>query len=79
MNPFFLRVLKLLNCGICQISPNLVLQLNGIIAHCSELGMEPTLDLFFSLYQLKSTGAQVYFDAKPGCPKLVSTPSSNSG
>ncbi|XP_074369563.1 uncharacterized protein LOC141710997 [Apium graveolens] len=41
--------------------------------------MKPTLDLFFSLYRLKSIGAQVYFDGKPGYPKLVSTPSSNSG
>ncbi|KAL8100883.1 hypothetical protein AgCh_032944 [Apium graveolens] len=56
----------------------MVLQLNGVIARCSELDVEPTLNFFFSLYRLKSTGAQVYFDVKPGRPKLVSTPSSNS-
>ncbi|KAL8099048.1 hypothetical protein AgCh_031663 [Apium graveolens] len=79
MYPFFPRVLKTLDYGLGQIFPNLVLQINEVIAHHCELEMEPSLDLFFSLYWLKSTGARIYFDVKPGCPKLVSTPSSDSG
>lgn len=73
MHPFFMLVLQALNYGIGHNSPNQVLQINGMIAWCNELVGEPSLDLFFSLYRLKSTGVKVYFDAKPGCTKLVST------
>lgn len=79
MHPFFEEVLTAVGCGISQLSPNLVLQISGFIARCHELRRYPTLDLFFGIYHLKSTGAQVYFDAKAGCCKLVATPSSNSG
>lgn len=79
MHPSFEDVLGSLVCGIGQLSPNLVLQISGFIAHCHELNRYPTLNLFFSIYRLKSTGVQVYFDARAGYSKLMSTPSSDSG
>lgn len=54
-------------------------QISGIIARCLELDQYPTLDQFFSIYRLNLTGVQVYFDAKDGSPRLVTTPTLNSG
>lgn len=56
MHPFFEDILKALECGIGQLSPNLVLQISRFIARCHELNHYPTLDLFFFIYRLKSTG-----------------------
>lgn len=79
MHPFFLSVLEALGCGVAQLSPNAVLQINGVIARYEEFKIYPTLELLFSLYRLKTSGAQVYFDKKPGRVKLVDSLSSNSG
>lgn len=79
MHPFFIVVLDTFQCGIGQLTPNVVLQINGFIARCSELGECPTIDLLFSIYRIKSTGVQIYFDKKSGRTKLVDAPGSNSG
>lgn len=79
MHPFFEDILGALECGIRQLSPNLVLQISGFIARCHELNRYPTIDLFFSIYRLKSTGVQVYFDSRADYSKLLYTPSSNPG
>lgn len=78
LHPFFRFVLHALNCSLSQLVPNMVLQINGVIARCHELGQFPTLDLFFSIFRVKSTGVQFYVD-KEGCRRLVEAPVSNSG
>lgn len=79
MHPFFMTVLRTFGCAIGQLAPNTILQISGLIARCVELKEYPSMKLLLSIYRAKTTGAQVYFDKKPDCVKLVKTPSSNSG
>lgn len=77
IHPFFMTVLKTFDCGIGQLAPNTILQINGLIAHCEELRVLPSMELLWSIYRVKTTGVQIYFDKKPGCVKLVMALSSN--
>lgn len=47
VHPFFDKILGALECGVGQLSPNLVLQISGVIARTHEINQYPTLDLFF--------------------------------
>lgn len=71
MHPFYLFVFKAFGCGLGQLGPNAILQINGVIARCHELGHFPTIDLLFSLYRVKSTGVQFYFDKKKVARNLL--------
>lgn len=42
-------------------------------------GVNPSLELFFSVYRAKVFGSQIYFDKRDGHIPLVKMPSSNSG
>lgn len=79
MHPFYVTVLDTFCCGIGQLAPNAILQINGLIARCHELNEYPSMDLLFSVYRIKSNGIQIYFDKKSGRTKLVNAPASNSG
>lgn len=79
MHPFYLLVLEAFKCGLGQLAPNAILQINGVIARCHELKKTPSLDLLFSLYRIKNTGVLLYFDKKEGRVKLTDAPGSNSG
>lgn len=79
LHPFFRFILQILGCGLSQLVPNAVLQINGIIARCYELQQFPSLNLFFSIFRVKSNGIQFYLDKKEGCKRLVEAPASNSG
>lgn len=59
MHPFYLFVFEAFGCGLSQLVPNVILQINGVISQCHELGQFPTIDLLFSIYRVKSTGVQL--------------------
>lgn len=78
MHPFYFFILEAFGCGLGQLVPNRILQINGVIARCHELGQFSTIDLLFTLYRVKSIGVQFYFDKKEGCTKLGDAPGSNT-
>lgn len=64
MHPIYLLVFEAFCCGLGQLVQTAILQINGVIARCRELGQFPTIDLLFSIFRVKSTGIQLYFDKK---------------
>ncbi|KAL8125920.1 hypothetical protein AgCh_013286 [Apium graveolens] len=74
MHPFYLFVFEALECGLSQLVPNVVLQINGLIARCHEHGWFPTIDLLFSIFRVKSTGTQLYLDKKRFVVNLLKSP-----
>lgn len=60
LHPFHLVVLKVIGCGLSQLTPNSYLQVSGVIARCVEIGVSPTLDILFSIYELKKFSGKLY-------------------
>ena len=79
MHPLFAALLKLLGCGVAQLSPNAVVQICGVIAQSHDVGKVPTVDLLLSIFMVKYTGGQFYLDKKPNQTRLVDVRSSNNG
>lgn len=79
MHPFHFIVYDALGCGVSQLSPNILVQVSGVIARCVEVDIVPSLELLFSIYHLKLSKGQLYLDTRPGRTHLVSVPSSYSG
>lgn len=70
MHPFHLEVYEALGCGIAQLAPNSLALVSGLIARCSELHIEPTLEMLFSIYRIKIFGSQLYLDKRDGVDSL---------
>lgn len=79
MHPFHLAVFEALGCGVAQIVPNSIAQMSGFVALCAEKNRVPELRLFFSLYGIRYSEGQVYFEKLTRRAKIVSVLSSNSG
>ena len=79
MHPLFAAFLKLLGCGIAQLSPNAVVQICGVIARSHDKKKIPTVDLLLSIYRVKYGGGQLYLDKKSGRTRLVNVKTSNNG
>ena len=56
MHPLFAALLKLLGCGVAQLSPNAVVQICGVIAQSHDVGKVLTVDLLLSIFMVKYTG-----------------------
>ncbi|KAK1377986.1 hypothetical protein POM88_024730 [Heracleum sosnowskyi] len=78
LHPFFLCMFEAVGCGIAQMTPNIVAQISGFIARCAEVDRLPSLNLFFSIYNIHYAQGQVYFYKRAGV-RLVNVKSSNHG
>lgn len=79
MHPFHLAIFEAVGCGISQLTPNSMAQVSGFIARCAEMGYVPSIRLFLSIFGIKYSRGQVYFDKLTGRSKIVDVRSSNSG
>lgn len=79
MYPFHLAMYEAIGCGVAQLTPNYVAQVSGFIALCVEKKMVPSIRFFSSIYGVRYTCGQVFFDTRSKRPKIVSVRSSNSG
>lgn len=77
MHPLFLEFFRFLGCGVGQMSLNALVQISGFIVRCRELREEPSLEILFSIYQIKRR--QLYLNIRKNQVHLVHAPSSNSG
>ncbi|KAK1382822.1 hypothetical protein POM88_020557 [Heracleum sosnowskyi] len=85
MHRFFHTLMVDMRLGLGQLGPNSIRKICAFIARCTELGLEPTLTLFWSLHSLQaSRDYQPLFElhwkgAKSLGGILVEVPSSNKG
>lgn len=88
LHAFIVTLLGFLGVGFAQLVSNSYIHILGFIAFCHELGIEPTLDFFFTVYKIGQSREKEFkviskHSSKTGEKferrSLVNTPSSNRG
>ena len=84
MHRFMHTLLTEMRLGLGQLGPNSIRKICAFIARCTDLGLEPTLKLFWALHQLQaSRGLEPLFElhwrGRSFGGVLVEGPSSNKG
>lgn len=85
---FLVTLLGFVGVGFTQLVPNSYIHILAFIAFCHEVGVEPTLEFFFTVYKIGQSREKGFKALSKQAPKigekferrsLVSTPSINKG
>lgn len=84
LHRFFYTLFADMKLALGQLGPNSIRKICAFIARCSELGLEPTLSLFWSLHRLQGSRdyyplQELHWVGKGLGGVLVDVPSTNKG